>query len=159
VIAIDRHAGSREDAAARTLEPFLANIRAAGVEDVVTPLVMTSAEAATHVAGEVDVLFIDGDHSDEGAASDAAIWLPRLADGATVLMHDVVTAAYTGPRRVFRRQICWSGRYASIHRVGSMGVARRVVRRSLPAAAWGRTAGVVLYLLDLKRMLRRLRGR
>ena len=155
LFAIDPHVNSREDPAARTLDEFSANIRRAGVADVVKPLVMTTREAARAIDGGVEILFIDGDHSDAGAAEDATLWLPRLIDGATVLMHDVVTASYTGPRRVFRRRICWDSGYAGVRRVGSMGIARRVARRSVADAAWGTMAGLLLYLLDAKRLIRR----
>ena len=158
VIAIDRHVGSHEDPAAATYDAFVANIRRAGVAHVVTPMVISSAEAAAQFTEGVEVLFIDGDHSEEGSRSDAELWLPKVVIGGTILMHDVVTAGYTGPRRVFRRRICWAREFDSIRRVGSMGIARRVQRRSIVAAAWGRAAGVMLYLLDAKRLIRRRRG-
>ena len=159
VYAIDPHANSREDASARTFDEFVSNVSAAGVRDIVEPLVMPSSEAATRIAGGVEVLFIDGDHSDDGARADAETWLPRLIEGGTVLMHDVATAGYTGPRRVFRHRICWSTEFDSVRRVGSMGIARRVGRRGAAAAAWGTTAGALLYLLDVKRRLKGLRRR
>jgi MMP 1-O-methyltransferase len=159
VFAIDPHMNSREDASAQTFDEFMRNVSAAGVSDIIDPLVMTSAEAATRVTGGVEVLFIDGDHSEEGARADAEIWLPRLIEGGTVLMHDVVTAGYTGPRRVFQERICWNAEFESVRRVGSMGIARRVKRRTMAGAAWGTTAGALLYLLDVKRGLRRLRGK
>lgn len=159
VLAVDRHVGSREDPTSHTFETFMTNIRRAGVADVVTPLVMSSADAARHVEGGVEVLFVDGDHSDEGARADVAAWLPRLVDGGCVLMHDVVTASYTGPRRQFRQRICWSGEFSAIHRVGSMGVATKVSQRGMGAAAWSWCAGVLLYVVDVKRWLRKARGR
>lgn len=156
VFAVDPHVNSREDPSARTLEDFTDNLQRAGVADAVTPLVMTSRDAADVVDGGVELLFIDGDHSDAGAERDADIWLPRLVEGGVVLMHDVVTASYTGPRKVFRRRICWNAGYAAVERVGSMGIARRVARRSLIDAAWGSIAGLLLYMLDVKRLLRRV---
>lgn len=155
VMAVDPHVNSREAPAARTLDEFAENIRRAGVEDTVTPLVMSSRDAASVVKGGVELLFIDGDHSDTGAEEDADVWLPRLVEGGLVLMHDVVTASYTGPRNVFRRRICWDADYAEVGRVGSMGIARRVARRSAVDAAWGAIAGLLLYTLDAKRVLRR----
>lgn len=156
VFAVDPHMSSREDPAARTFDEFAQNIRRAGIEDSVTPLVMTSRAAAGVVEGAVELLFIDGDHGDAGAELDANVWLPRLVEGGVVLMHDVVTASYTGPRKVFRRHICWGAGYADVERVGSMGIARRVARRSLIDAAWGSIAGLLLYFLDVKRLLRRV---
>ena len=159
VVAVDRHAGSREFPDARTYDEFAANMRRAGVEDVVIPMVMSSETAAAQLAGPVEILFIDGDHSDEGAGADADTWLPRLIDGGTVLMHDVVTAGYTGPRRVFRRRICWSDAFAGIRRVGSMGIATRVGRRRTGEALHGAAAGLALYLLDAKRALKKVRNK
>lgn len=157
VYAVDRHEGSHEDPAARTFDVFQSNLRRAGIEAVVTPLVMSSADAAQHLEGGVEVLFIDGDHTDAGAKADADVWLPRLVDGGTVLMHDVVTVSYTGPLRVFRRQVCWSGDYAAIRRVGSLGVARRAFRRGPLTIVRGWLAGLLLYAVDVKRTVRKVR--
>jgi predicted O-methyltransferase YrrM len=159
VYAIDPHLNSREDPSARTLEPFLANLERAGVRDVVEPLVMTSEEAAHLLTGPVELLFIDADHSYAGVRHDADLWLPRVVEGGVVLFHDVSTSSYDGPRRVFRQSICWSSMYDSIERIGSMCVARRVGRRSIPSAAWGFAAGLLLYVYDAKAMLRRLKRR
>ena len=157
VVAIDPHIGSREDPAARTFESFTANIRRAGVDAVVTPLVMSSADAARQLDGGVELLFVDGDHSDTGAAADAEIWLPRLIEGGTVLMHDVVNAGYTGPRRVFRQRICWSGEFQSVRRVGSMGIATKTSRPTLWSRTSGWLAGLLLYAVDAKRILKKVR--
>jgi MMP 1-O-methyltransferase len=159
VYAVDRHVESREAPGAQTFDTFLANIRSAGVEEVVTPLVMSSADAANCVEGGVEVLFIDGDHSDAGARADVELWVPRLVDGGVILMHDVVTATYTGPRRAFRRRICWSGNFADVHRVGSMGVATRVSQQTLASTAWSWVAGILLYVVDVKHLLRKARGK
>ena len=157
VVAIDPHADSHEDPAARTFDAFVSNVRRAGVEDLVTPMVMSSADAARRLEGGVEVLFIDGDHSDAGASADVDLWLPRLIDGGTVLMHDVVSVAFTGPLRAFRRRVCWSGEFRSIRRVGSMGIATRVARRGIGSTLAGGMAGVLLYAVDAKRTLRKVR--
>jgi predicted O-methyltransferase YrrM len=157
VYAIDPHRGSREDPAADTLNEFLDNLARTGLADVVEPMVMTSEEAAARVAGPIELLFIDGDHSFEAVRRDAELWLPRLMDGGTVMFHDVATAAYTGPRRIVRRMVCRNPGFHGIARVGSMLVARRTARRSPRAALWALTAAMLLYLYDAKRVLRRLR--
>ena len=159
VYAVDRHVDSREAPDVRTFDTFTENIRRAGVEESIVPLVMSSADAAARVEGGVEVLFIDGDHSDEGAMADVDLWVPRLVDGGIILMHDVVTASYTGPRRAFRRRVCWGGHFAGVHRVGSMGVATRRSRQGPLAAVWGWMAGMLLYIVDLKRLLRKVRGK
>jgi predicted O-methyltransferase YrrM len=159
VYAVDRHTGSREDPSATTLHEFLDNISRAGVADRIEPLVMSSAEACEIVRGGVELLFIDGDHSFAGVQRDADMWLPRVVEGGVVLFHDVATAGYEGPRRIFRRRVCWSPEYAEIRRIGSMMMARRVRRRGVLSAAWGGVAGVLLYIFDAKQFSRRLRKR
>ena len=157
VYAIDPHRRSREYPEAETEAEFLANLARNGLAAVVEPLVMTSDDAAARIAGPVELLFIDGDHSYEAVRRDAELWLPRLIDGGTVMFHDVATAAYSGPRRVVREMVCRSPLFHRICRVGSMIVARRTGRRSPRAAAWGATVGLLLYIFDAKRALRRLR--
>jgi predicted O-methyltransferase YrrM len=159
VHAIDRHTQSREDPSANTLADFLENINRAGVADVVEPLVMSSADAAAVVRGPVELLFIDGDHSFDGVRQDAEIWLPRVMDGGLVMFHDVATAGYDGPRRIFRRMVCWNERFAGVRRVGSMTIARRTSRRGWFDAAWGIVAGLLLYIFDAKQISRQLRNR
>jgi predicted O-methyltransferase YrrM len=158
VYAIDPHRRSREYPGVETEHEFLANLARNGLTAVVEPLVMSSEEAAARIAGPVELLFIDGDHSYEAVRRDAELWLPRLIDGGTVMFHDVATAAYSGPRRVVRKMVCRSRRFHRIGRVGSMVVAQRTGRRSPRAAAWGATAWLLLYIFDAKRALRRLRG-
>jgi predicted O-methyltransferase YrrM len=157
VYAIDRHEGSREDATARTYDDFRRNLAAAGLLDHVRPLVMSSREAERIVKGPVGVLFIDGDHSDAGAQEDFALWLPRLAPGAALLCHDVSTASYSGPRRMFQRMVCRNPQFDAIRRVGSMMVARRTTSRSWTSAAWSLTAWGLLFVYDGKAWLRRIR--
>jgi predicted O-methyltransferase YrrM len=163
VLAVDPHANSREDPDARTFEAFQENLRHAGVQDAVEPLVMTSAEAVRVVTGPVELLFVDGDHSVEGARRDAELWLPRVMTGGTVLLHDVASSGYAGPRRVFQRAICRSAAYHRVRRVGSMGIAERTSGRSLLQALRSRVFDLLLYRYDvegaLKRALRRLRTR
>ena len=157
VHAIDRHTQSLEDPVANTLAEFLENIKRAGVADVIEPLVMSSADAAAVVGGPVELLFIDGDHSLEGVRRDAEIWLPRVMEGGLVMFHDVATAGYNGPRRIFRQMVCWNERFAGVRRVGSMTIARRTPRRGILDAAWGTLAGLLLYIFDAKQLSRQLR--
>jgi MMP 1-O-methyltransferase len=156
VYAIDPHRHSREYPEAETLDEFLGNLARNGLADVVEPLVMNSEEATARIAGPVELLFIDGDHSYDAVRRDAELWLPRLIDGGTVMFHDVATAAYTGPRRTVQQMVCRNPRFHGITRVGSMVVAQRTARRSARAAVWGTTADFLLYLYDGKRALRRL---
>lgn len=161
VHAIDPHAGSHEDSSASTFEAFRTNLDRAGLAGQVEVMVMTSAEAAGRLEGPVELLFVDGDHSIEGAARDADIWLPRVMSEGVVMFHDVATSGYSGPRRVFQRRICRSAQFHRIRKIGSLGIAQRTPRRSRVAAAHARAFGLLLYFHDLegalKRTLRRLR--
>ena len=156
--AIDPHRDSCEDPEATTLDEFRDNLARNGLTDVVESLVMTSEEAAASISGPVELLFIDGNHSYAAVRRDAELWLPRLIDGGIVMFHDVATAAYTGPRRVFRELVCRNSNFHRIGRVGSMVVARRTARRGPGAALWGTTAGLLLSVYDGKRLLRQVRN-
>jgi predicted O-methyltransferase YrrM len=158
VHAVDPHVGSREDPGAATLAAFRDNLARVGLIAHVEPLVMTSTEAARVIDGPVELLFLDGDHSYDAVRRDAELWLPKLVVGGTVMFHDVGAAGYEGPRRVFRRSVCWNAGFEGIERVGSMAIARRTSRRSFRSAAWGACAGLLLYVYDAKRLLRRARG-
>ena len=161
VFAIDPHEGSREEPSAKTFEHFTRNLAQAGLLDAVTPLVMRSTEAVSRVDGPVHLLFVDGDHSTEGARRDAETWLPRLAQGGIAMFHDVATSGYAGPRRAFQRLVCWSAEFHRVRKVGSMGIARRTAGRGPWAAARGLIFGILLYWYDIqgavKRALRAVR--
>jgi predicted O-methyltransferase YrrM len=161
VFAIDPHEGSREDPSARTFNSFARNLDAAGLSDVVTPLVMRSTEAVSNVDGPVGLLFIDGDHSIEGARLDSETWLPRVAPSGVVMFHDVATSGYSGPRRIFQRMVCWNPGFHRLRKVGSMGIAERTAGRRPLAAVRGRIFGTLLFWYDIqgavKRVLRSVR--
>jgi predicted O-methyltransferase YrrM len=38
--------------------------------------------------GEVDLVFVDGDHSEDGARTDWELWSPLVAQGGVMLFHD-----------------------------------------------------------------------
>ena len=48
-------------------------------------------------AGSVDLLFIDGDHSYEGASRDVSHWLPSLRPGGILVLHDATRAEPSRP--------------------------------------------------------------
>lgn len=161
VFAIDPHEGSREDPSARTLDRFTENLEQSGLLAVVTPLVMRSTDAVSRITGPVHLLFIDGDHSVEGATLDAETWLPRVAPGGIVMVHDVATSGYFGPRRIFQHMICRSPRFHRVRRVGSMGIAERTAARGPLDAGRAVIFGSLLFWYDIqgsvKRALRSMR--
>jgi len=61
-----------------------------------------SADTAARWSGPVDLVFIDGDHTEEGCRSDWELWSPLVAPGGVVLFHDATGPdALPGPRAVF----------------------------------------------------------
>lgn len=58
-----------------------------GVENI-TPLRMSSLEAAALDFGEVDMIFLDGAHDYASVKAEIQAWLPRLKDGGVICGHD-----------------------------------------------------------------------
>jgi cephalosporin hydroxylase len=53
----------------------------------------TDPAIAGLVPGELDILFVDGDHSYQGVRSDLERFAPRVKRGGLILVHDIVPAA------------------------------------------------------------------
>lgn len=49
-----------------------------------------------NLRGRIGLLFIDGDHTFEGATRDVRAWAPHLAPGATIAVDDYVNPGYPG---------------------------------------------------------------
>ena len=61
----------------------------AGVEDIVTPLRMTSVEASkTFEDKSIDFVFIDAGHTYEEVVEDIKHWLPKVKAGGFIAGHD-----------------------------------------------------------------------
>jgi len=67
---------------------FLNNITNAGVADIIEPIKLSSEQANVGWNEKIGLLFIDGDHSYEGAEMDYRLWAPFLIPGGTLIMHD-----------------------------------------------------------------------
>lgn len=96
VFAVDPHTGDRqqlERLGAEALPSFLLfqeNCRAAGVEDIVRPLLSTSTAAGKDWTEDIDVLYVDGWHSYEAVIEDGRTWLPHLAPNGVAVFDDFV---------------------------------------------------------------------
>jgi predicted O-methyltransferase YrrM len=132
VYAVDPHTGSAEhrqgDQAIWTYEEFFANLRRAGVDAVVQPLVATSAEAASVLNLPVELVFIDGDHQYEMVRQDFDLWFPKLVEGGYLLLHD--TIRWDGPRRVARESIYRSAVFRQVGFVHSITYGQKVRRNA-----------------------------
>ncbi len=129
VYAIDPHTGSAEhrttgDGQIWTYEEFMNNLRRAGVEGLVHPLLTTSAEAAPSFHQPVELLFIDGDHRYEAVRQDFNLWFPKLVEGGYLLMHD--TIRWDGPRRVARESLYRSSHFRGVGFVHSISYGQKV---------------------------------
>lgn len=68
---------------------FESNIKALGLWEYVTPMVMDSLTASKEFEdGSVDFLFLDGDHRYEPFKEDLKAWLPKMKEGGLICGHD-----------------------------------------------------------------------
>ncbi len=117
VWAIDHHVGSDEDqhrellaAEGSTLDGFLANIAAGGVEDRVVPLVMSSVDGAAELARRgvlLRMVFIDGAHDEASVRADIRAFLPLVRAGGLIAMHDceIEDADFPGVWRAYQAEL------------------------------------------------------
>ena len=67
---------------------------------------VADSKSAVPPPGPIDILFVDGDHSEEGVRADFEHWSPQLRPGGHLLFHDAVAApdfvspSVSGPARV-----------------------------------------------------------
>lgn len=132
IYAIDPHSvlpeeGYLED----TKAEFLANIKQAGIESRVVPLIMTSADAARGWNKPIRLLWIDGDHRYESTKLDFTLWEPYLVEGGILAMHDTIRKK--GPKQVLWENVFRSGRFQEIAIVDNITAVRKVKRASLIA--------------------------
>ena len=59
-----------------------------GVGDNMKLIVGDSQHTKYPEVGEIDLLFVDGDHSYEGCKADLENWFPNLVPGGHIVMHD-----------------------------------------------------------------------
>jgi predicted O-methyltransferase YrrM len=113
VVTVDHHRGSEEhqvgweyhdaslaDADGRldTLPELRRTLAAARLEDVVTPVVGRSADVASWWRHPIDLLFIDGGHTEAAARADLHGWSPWVRPGGALVIHDVFPDPADGGR-------------------------------------------------------------
>ena len=144
VFALDHHRGSEEhqpgeffhdpalfDAGEElvdTFREFRRNIRRAGLDDVVVPVVAGSAAAARHWHTPLAMVFIDGGHSLAAALTDYRCWAPHLVQGGILAIHDIFPDAHEGgqaPYAIYRMAQA-TGLFADLGRVESLGLLQRL---------------------------------
>jgi len=144
LFALDHHRGSEEhqvgemfhdpdlyDSGAAVMDSFREfrrNIRAAGLEDVVVPIVAGSAAAARHWNTPLGMVFIDGGHSLEAALADYRCWALHVVRGGILAIHDLYADASQGgqaPYAIYRLALA-SGLFEPLGQVDSLGLLRRL---------------------------------
>lgn len=144
VYAIDPHTGSSEHWAMYgqvwTFDEFKNNIKNAGVEKIIVPIVKTSENAAKNWNKPIGLIFIDGAHEYELVKYDLKLWFPHLVDGGIMAFHDTFglpeiagrrILGFPGPRRVVERYLYKSKFFKNIKFVDSTTYATKVRELSL----------------------------
>jgi predicted O-methyltransferase YrrM len=85
-IHADAQIGDADNAA------FESNLSRTGVRDRVRHVRTFSREALAEVAGDIDLLYIDGAHRYQPVREDIELWGARVRPGGTMLMHDAFNA-------------------------------------------------------------------
>ncbi|MEU9237461.1 class I SAM-dependent methyltransferase [Streptomyces subrutilus] len=110
-----------------TLPTFRRTLHRAGLEDHVIAIVGRSPQVAAAWGGPLGFVFIDGGHTDEHAAGDYEGWTPHLAEGGTLVIHDVFPDPADGgqaPYRIYLRALA-SGAFEETSATDSLRVLRR----------------------------------
>lgn len=111
-----------------TLPTLRHTLDAAGLDDHVVAVVGKSSLVARSWRTPLQLLFIDGGHTDAAAQQDFDGWARWVAVGGTLVIHDVFPDPNAGgqaPYRVYRRALD-TGAFREVSAIGSMRVLERV---------------------------------
>lgn len=130
VCAIDPHTGSPVHAKMYgkvwTFEEFKKNIRKAGVDDIIIPIIKTSEEAEKSWGNQpIEILWIDGNHEYKFVKLDFDKWSPHLIEGGMIALHDTTFYETEGPKKVVEDDIYKSERFINIGLVNSITFAQK----------------------------------
>lgn len=125
VVSIDPHThvlsnASDERQQPSTFDDFQLSIRAADVESHVEIHRAYSQEVSKDWKRPIRLLWIDGDHTYEGAKTDFDRFSPFLVPTGVVALHDVLNN-FPGPIRVFVEEVLRSKRFGPAGCVQSLG--------------------------------------
>ncbi len=142
LVTVDHHRGSEEHqvgweyhdtslvdpdtGAFDTLPVFRRAMWDAGLEDVVVPIVGRSATVSAFWGTPVDLVFIDGGHTEEAAQTDYAGWAPHVRPGGALVIHDVFPDPNDGgqaPFHIYERAL--ADGFVEVAHTGSLRVLER----------------------------------
>jgi predicted O-methyltransferase YrrM len=115
IVAIDPHNSPilldhQPNQEASSYKDFLDSIHAAGVSNRVESHLAYSTEVASSWNRPIRLLWIDGDHSYEGAKKDLDGFFPHLVPLGVVAFHDALNV-FPGPIRVFVEDVLGSDQF------------------------------------------------
>jgi predicted O-methyltransferase YrrM len=175
VVAIDPHAGDDRgpgqirgtpEAGEADHRAFLDNLARAGVADRVRHVRLTSLDALDALAGQAELVYVDGAHRYRPARDDLMRWGARVAPGGTLLVHDAFSSV--GVTLALLRVLVPGREYRYLGRSRSLAEYRRepVAGRTRAASAlrqlaqlgwFARNLAIKLALVaGLRRLARRL---
>ncbi|KKU90610.1 MAG: Translation elongation factor P [Microgenomates group bacterium GW2011_GWA1_48_10] len=149
VYAIDPHTGAPEHHEIFktkniwTFDEFKKNIKAAGVEPFVSPIVDRSENVARDWKNPVAFLWIDGAHAYEAAILDFESWFPHLKEGGVIAYHD---STFQDVRRVMKEKVFFSRNFKNVGVVDSVTHATKVSPES--QTFLDRARNMYVYLLS-----------
>ncbi|HYW40271.1 MAG TPA: class I SAM-dependent methyltransferase [Terriglobales bacterium] len=128
IVSIDPHThnlstGADGSTLPSTYQEFQASLRKAGVTEHVEIHHAFSTDVSPTWNREIRFLWIDGDHTYEGAKSDFDGFSPFLAAGGVVALHDALNN-FAGPIRVFVEEILRTNRFGPVGFVHSIAWAQ-----------------------------------
>jgi predicted O-methyltransferase YrrM len=144
LFSVDHHRGSEENQAGwehhdpslvdaysermDTLPIWRRTIEEASLERDVVAVVGDSPTVAAHWRAPLSLVFIDGGHGEEPAWADYRGWVPHVAEGGLLAIHDVFPDPADGGRPPFElwSRAMASGAFVAESECGSLRVARRV---------------------------------
>ncbi|MBP2391352.1 class I SAM-dependent methyltransferase [Aeromicrobium fastidiosum] len=145
VVTIDHHRGSEEqqpgweyhdeslvdpELGLMDTLPFARRaIALSGLEDFVVAMVGRSSAISRWWQTPLDLVFVDGGHTEEAAQADFHGWAPHVRLGGVLVIHDVFPDPADGGQAPFHiyRQAIDSGEFVERSVTGSLRVLQRVV--------------------------------
>jgi predicted O-methyltransferase YrrM len=134
VFAIDPHHGTVDRYGVSDTEPYFRdNIKRAGVNDIVVPLVMKSEEAAIGWAESTSLVWVDGASDYESVKKDFLLWEPHLKEGGLIAFHDVMRSLgmeRANTRKIISRYVFGSNKFTNIQFCESILCATKTAKLS-----------------------------
>ncbi|MEM9620427.1 MAG: class I SAM-dependent methyltransferase [Pseudomonadota bacterium] len=141
--ALDHHCGSEEHQPGEeyhdpelydsvlqrmdSLPQFRRNVARAGLDEVVIPIVASSASAGRYWRTPLSMVFIDGGHSLEAALTDYRQWSPHIVSGGILAIHDIFPNPADGGQAPFEiyQMAQASGLFETLAMTRTLGVLQR----------------------------------